>query len=80
MRTVLSIYAPESTVQQSLWNLGLPITPVKHLRLRRDTSTLWLLDFANHRGRWAPTPFRAPIPELVEMTIAQLPWTVANQF
>ena len=54
--------------------------PVKHLRLRRDTSTLWLLDFANHRGRWEHTPFRAPIPELVEMTITQLPWTVADQF
>jgi hypothetical protein len=39
-----------------------------------------LLDFADHRGRWEATPFRATLPELVEMAVTQFPWVLANVF
>jgi hypothetical protein len=33
--------------------------PVKHFRLRRESSVLWRLDMATHTGRWEPTPSRS---------------------
>src|SRR4051812_36226795 len=32
--------------------------PVKHARLTRDAVSLWILDIADHRGRWEPTGLR----------------------
>jgi hypothetical protein len=49
---------------------------VKHFRLRRDTVHLWLLDMADHRGRWERTPFRAYLPELVKTVLDDFPWTL----
>jgi hypothetical protein len=54
--------------------------PVRHLRLQRDTVHLWILEFADHRGRWERTPFRASLNELVAMVAGQFPWTVADAF
>ena len=51
--------------------------PIKHFRLRRDTVHLWLLDMAEHTGRWERTPFRAQLDELVSMVLDSFPWTVA---
>lgn len=50
--------------------------PVKHFRVRRDTVHLWLLDMANHRGRWERTPFREQIEDLVLMVLERFPWTL----
>lgn len=49
---------------------------VKHFRLRRDTGHLWLLDMANHQGRWEKTPFRASLDELVQTVLDDFPWTL----
>jgi hypothetical protein len=37
--------------------------PVKHLRLTRETVHLWLLDIADHRGRWERTPERGALKD-----------------
>jgi hypothetical protein len=50
--------------------------PVKHLRLRRDTVHLWLLDMADHRGRWERTPYRALLEELITLVVDTFPWTL----
>lgn len=52
--------------------------PVKHVRLRRDTVHLWLLDVADHRGRWERTPFRENLDDLVSMVVEQFPWALAS--
>jgi len=52
---------------------------IKHFRVRRDTVHLWLLDFADHRGKWERTPFRAQLEELLETVVETLPWTVADR-
>ena len=52
--------------------------PTKHLRLRRDTVHLWLLDFADHRGRWERTPYRGTLEELIAQVLDSFPWTVAK--
>ena len=51
--------------------------PIKHFRLRRDTVSLWLLDMADHAGRWERTPFRALLENLVSTVLDDFPWTVA---
>ena len=33
----------------------------KHIRVRRDTVHLWLVDIANHRGQWEKTPLRGTV-------------------
>ena len=50
--------------------------PAKHFRIRRDTVHLWLLDMADHRGRWERTPFRAELDDLVKTVLDDFPWTL----
>jgi hypothetical protein len=50
--------------------------PVKHLRLTRDTVHLWLLDIADHRGRWERTPERGSLEQLVTLVMDSFPWTL----
>ena len=50
--------------------------PVKHLRLRRDTVHLWLLDLADHTGRWEPTPYRQSTEALLALVADTFPWTL----
>jgi len=54
--------------------------PLKHFRLRRDTAQYWLLDIANHQGRWEPTPYREPLGNLVRRVAEDFPWVVADVF
>lgn len=51
--------------------------PVKHIRLRRDTVHLWLLDIADHRGRWERTPFRDQIDNLLATVAQTFPWVLS---
>ena len=55
---------------------GPPDDPVKHLRLTRDAVHLWLLDIADHRGRWEQTGQRASLEDLVTLVVDNFPWTV----
>jgi hypothetical protein len=50
--------------------------PVKHLRLTRQGTHLWLLDMADHRGRWERTPDRGSPEELITLVVEQFPWTL----
>ena len=38
----------------------------------------FILNMANHSGRWEPTPFEGALDELLEMVIEQFPWTLTN--
>jgi hypothetical protein len=55
---------------------GPPNDPVKHLRLTRDAVHLWLLDIADHRGRWERTGERASLEHLIALVVDNFPWTV----
>lgn len=50
--------------------------PVRHARLTRDTVNLWLLDFADHRGRWEETPYRDTIDNIAAFITESFPWTL----
>ena len=52
--------------------------PVKHLRLTRQGTQLWLLDIADHRGRWERTPDRGSPEELITLVVEQFPWTLQS--
>ena len=39
---------------------------------------LFVLNMANHSGRWEATPFEGSLDELLEMVIEQFPWTFSN--
>jgi hypothetical protein len=52
---------------------------IKHVRLRRDTVHLWLLDVADHRGKWEPTPMRAPLDDLLADLVGSFPWALASR-
>jgi len=51
--------------------------PIKHARLLKLNQSKWALSFANHRGRWEPTPFRGTKKEMFELLATQFPWTIA---
>ena len=50
--------------------------PVKHARLTRDTVDLWILQVADHEGRFAPTGLRADWPTLVDILIRDFAWVL----
>ncbi|MEZ4319483.1 MAG: hypothetical protein R3F61_18350 [Myxococcota bacterium] len=50
----------------------------KHARLVRDTSTLWGLEIADHRGRWEHTGMRATRSELVDALMQEFGWVLTN--
>ena len=49
---------------------------VRHVRFRRDTVHLWILEIANHRGAWERTPYRDLLPKLIELVIEEIPWVL----
>lgn len=59
---------------------GPKVDPIKHFRVRRDTVHLWLLDVADHRGRWERTPFRDQLEALIKTVIEEFEWTLTDQF
>lgn len=50
--------------------------PVPHARLRRDTIQLWRLEIPTHTGRWEPTGIRAPLKDMIEVLVQDLPWVL----
>lgn len=50
--------------------------PVPHVRFRRDTVHLWLLEMPSRNGRWEKTPYRAQLEELMELVEQQFSWTL----
>lgn len=50
--------------------------PVRHVRLRRHGAHTWTLEVASHTGAWQPTPLRGPVERLVDLVVADFPWTV----
>lgn len=51
--------------------------PVRHVRFRRDTVHLWLVEMPVRGGTWQKTPFRGVLDELVDTVVTTFPWTLA---
>lgn len=51
---------------------------IKHIRVRRDTVHLWLVDIANHRGKWERTPFRGLLDEVLGLVAETFPWVLSD--
>lgn len=49
---------------------------VKHARFRKDTVHLWILEIADHRGRFEPTGLRDTIEKLRTALIDNFPWVL----
>lgn len=49
---------------------------VPHARLRRIGIDEWQLEMATHTSRWQPTPFTAPLRELLLMLVDEFGWTL----
>jgi len=39
---------------------------------------LYIMNMANHSGKWEPVPFEGDLPELVNMVIEQFPWILTD--
>ncbi len=52
--------------------------PWPRARFRLVTRQLWTLDVAHHTGRWEPTPFRAPLRELLDLLADNFPWVLSD--
>ena len=50
--------------------------PIPHARLRRDTVHLWLVEIADHRGRWGPTPIRANLETAIVCLHSDYGWVL----
>jgi len=46
-------------------------------RLRRDAVSLWILEIADHSGRWSSTHIRGLMDELLDCLVDQFGWIVA---
>lgn len=51
---------------------------VAHVRFRRDTVHLWLLEMPGRSGRWDRTPYRDQLENLMALVEAEFPWTLAD--
>lgn len=49
---------------------------VKHARFRKDTVHLWILEIADHRGRWERTGSRDTIDNLRIALVEEFPWVL----
>lgn len=56
---------------------GPPGDAVPHVRFRRDTVHLWLLEMPLRGGKWDRTPYRDQLGNLMAMVQEQFPWTLA---
>jgi hypothetical protein len=52
---------------------------IKHVRLRRDTVHLWLLDIADHREKWERTHVRALLKVVLSELVDSFPWVLASR-
>lgn len=52
---------------------------VAHVRFRRDTVHLWLLEMPVHSGRWDRTPYRDTLEHLMALLHEQFAWTLADR-
>jgi len=50
--------------------------PVRHVRFRRDTVHLWLLECATHTGRWEATGYRDNLDNLLDLITTTLSWVL----
>ncbi len=50
--------------------------PVRHARFRKDTVHLWILEIADHRGRWERTGLRDTIDNLRMALINNFSWVL----
>lgn len=50
--------------------------PVAHARLRRVGAHIWCLEMPRHTGAWETTPYRGLIREMVDVLVADFPWTL----
>ena len=50
--------------------------PVRHARFRKDTVHLWLLEIADHRGRFERTGLRDTLDNLKEALATTFPWVL----
>lgn len=51
---------------------------IKHIRVRRDTVHLWLVDIADHRGKWEATPFRGLLDDVLGLVVDAFPWVLSD--
>lgn len=52
--------------------------PVTHARLIRDGVSLWILEIADHRGRWGPTGLRAPRDQVIDKLVGEFGWVLTD--
>lgn len=52
--------------------------PVPHARLKRVGVHLWVLEIADHRGRWEPAPVRATIEVVVSTLVSEFGWVLTS--
>lgn len=57
---------------------GPPSDPVKHARLVRDGVSLWVLEIADHRGRWEYTGVREGRADAVAKLIGEFGWVLTD--
>jgi hypothetical protein len=50
--------------------------PIKHARFKRDTVHLWILQVADHKGRFSPTGLRNDLPTLVDILVRDFGWVL----
>jgi len=51
---------------------------VKHARLLRDGVSLWILEIADHRGRWGATGLRAPRDRVIDALVGEFGWVLTD--
>jgi hypothetical protein len=49
---------------------------VAHLRFRRDTVHLWILEMPSRGKKWDATPFRDQLEHLMEAVESSFPWVL----
>jgi len=52
--------------------------PVKHARVVRDAVSLWLLEIADHRGRWGPTGIRTTREQAIDTLLSEFGWVLTD--
>lgn len=52
---------------------------IKHIRLRRDTVHLWIIDIADHREKWEKTHLRGLLEQVLTALVDTFPWVLSDQ-
>lgn len=55
---------------------GTSMSPIPHVRFKKQTSRLWTMDIATHTGDWENTPYLGSCEDMLYIIVQNFHWVL----